>query len=59
MLKLALAFAVIALVLAILGFGGLAGAMIDIAIVLFWIALIVAAILFLVGFLAARKASGR
>lgn len=59
MLKLAAAFAVVALVLAILGFGGLAGALIDIAVILFWIALFIAAVLFLFGFLAARKISGR
>lgn len=59
MLKLALTFLVVALVLAVLGFGGLAGALVDIAVLLFWVALIIAAILFVLGFIGARKVTGR
>ena len=55
MLKWALIFAVAALVLAILGFGGLAGAFIDIAVILFWLAVIIAVIFFVLGFVAYRK----
>ena len=49
MLKWAAIFAVAAVVLAVLGFGGLAGAAIDIAIFLFWLAVIIAVALFLLG----------
>ena len=49
MIKLAVIFAVLALVMAILGFGGLAGAFIDIAQILFWLAVVIAAILFVLG----------
>lgn len=45
-LKWAIIFGVSALVLAILGFGGLAGAFIDIAKILFWLAVIIAVVLF-------------
>ncbi|WP_114950959.1 DUF1328 domain-containing protein [Sphingosinicella terrae] len=55
MLKWAVIFAVIALVLAVLGFGGLAGAFIDIAKILFWLAVIIAVIMFALGFIAYRK----
>ena len=55
MLKWAIIFAVAALVLAILGFGGLAGAFIDIAVILFWLAVIIAVIFFVLGFIAYRK----
>lgn len=55
MLKWAVIFAVLALVLAVLGFGGLAGAMIDIAQILFWLAVIIAVALFVLGFIAYRK----
>ncbi len=55
MLKWALIFAVAALVLAILGFGGLAGAFIDIAVVLFWLAVIIAVVLFALGFTVYKK----
>jgi uncharacterized membrane protein YtjA (UPF0391 family) len=55
MLKWAVIFAVIALVLAVLGFGGLAGAFIDIAKILFWLAVIIAVIMFVLGFIAYRK----
>lgn len=49
MLKWALIFAVAAIILAALGFGGLAGAAMAIAKILFWIALIIAVLLFILG----------
>lgn len=55
MLKWALIFVVAALVLAILGFGGLAGAFIDIAQMLFWIAVVIALLLFALGYTVYRK----
>ncbi|MGB3710241.1 MAG: DUF1328 domain-containing protein [Erythrobacter sp.] len=55
MIKLALIFAVLAGILAILGFGGLAGAFIDIALVLFWVTVIIAVVLFVLGFTVYRK----
>ncbi len=55
MLKWALIFAVAALVLAVLGFGGLAGAAIEIAKILFWLAVIIAVLLFVLGFTIYRK----
>ena len=55
MLKWAFIFAVLALVMAILGFGGLAGAFIDIAVILFWLAVIIFAILFVLGLTIYRK----
>lgn len=55
MLKWAIVFAVVALVLAVLGFGGLAGAFIEIAKILFWLAVIIAVILFVLGFTIYKK----
>ena len=55
MIKWAVIFAVAALVLAILGFGGLAGAAMDIAKILFWLAVIIAVILFVLGFTIYKK----
>lgn len=55
MLKWAIIFAVVALVLAVLGFGGLAGALVDVAMILFWLAVVIAVILFVLGFIAYRK----
>ena len=55
MLKWAAIFAAVALVLAILGFGGLAGAFIDIAKILFWLAVIIAVALFVLGFTDLQK----
>jgi uncharacterized membrane protein YtjA (UPF0391 family) len=49
MLKWALIFAVIAAVLGLLGFGGLAGAAWGIAKILFWIAVAIAAIFLVLG----------
>jgi len=55
MLKWATIFAIVALVLAVLGFGGLAGAFIDIAQILFWLAVIIAVALFVLGFTLYKK----
>ena len=55
MLKWAIIFAFVALVLAVLGFGGLAGALVDVAMILFWLAVVIAVILFVLGFIAYRK----
>ena len=55
MLKAAILFAIIALVLGILGFGGAAGAAWGIAKILFFIALAIAAILFILGFTVYKK----
>lgn len=55
MLKWALIFAVGALVLAVLGFGGLAGAFIDIAKILFWLAVVIAIVLFVLGYTVYKK----
>ena len=55
MLKWAIIFAVVALVLAVLGFGGLAGAFIDIAKILFWLAVIITVIFFVLGFTIYKK----
>ena len=54
-LRLVLGCFGLALVMAILGFGGLAGAFIDIAQILFWLALIIAAILFVLGYTIYKK----
>jgi uncharacterized membrane protein YtjA (UPF0391 family) len=55
MLKWAVIFAVVALVLAVLGFGGLAGVFVDIAVILFWIAVIIAVITFVLGLTVYKK----
>lgn len=55
MLKWAMVVAVIALVLAVLGFGALAGAAGELLKILFWLALIIAAILFILGFTVYKK----
>lgn len=55
MIKWAIIFAVVALVLAVLGFGGLAGAFIDIAQLLFWLAVAIAVILFVLGYTVYKK----
>jgi uncharacterized membrane protein YtjA (UPF0391 family) len=49
MIKWAIIFAVIALVAGALGFSGVAGTAMGIAKLLFWIAVVVAVILFLLG----------
>lgn len=55
MLRWALIFLVIGIVLAILGFGGLAGAFIGIAKILFFIALAIFVILLVLGLIAGKK----
>jgi uncharacterized membrane protein YtjA (UPF0391 family) len=55
MLKWAAIFAVIALVLAVLGFGGLAGAAMDIAKLLFWLAVIIAVLFLILGVTVYKK----
>lgn len=55
MLKWAAIFAVVALVLGILGFGAIAGLAWDLAKILFWIALIIAIALFVLGYTVYRK----
>jgi uncharacterized membrane protein YtjA (UPF0391 family) len=55
MLKWAAIFAVLALVFAVLGFGGLAGAAIDIAIFLFWLAIIIAVVFLILGLTIYKK----
>ncbi len=56
MLKWAIIFAVAALILAILGFGGLAGAFVDIAVILFWLAVIVTVAFAILGMTIYKKA---
>ena len=55
MLKWALVFAIISLVLGVLGFTSLAGAAMGIAKILFWLAVIITVILLVLGFTIARK----
>ena len=55
MIKWAIIFAVIALVAGIFGFTGLAGAAMDIAQILFWIAVIIAAVFLVLGFTIYKK----
>ena len=55
MLKAAFFFAVIALVFGVLGFGGLAGAAWGMAKILFWIAVVIAVVLFVLGFTLFKK----
>lgn len=55
MLKWAAIFAIAALVLGILGFGGLAGAAWDIAQIIFWLFVIIAVALFVLGLTVYRK----
>lgn len=56
MIKWALIFLVAALVLAVLGFGGLAGAFVEIAKILFFIALAIFVIMLVLGLIAGKKA---
>lgn len=55
MIKWAIIFAVIAALLGVLGFGGLAGAAWGIAKILFWIAVLVTVVLFVLGFTVYKK----
>ncbi|TKD50989.1 DUF1328 domain-containing protein [Sphingomonas baiyangensis] len=55
MIRWAVIFLVIGLVMAVLGFGGIGGAFIDIAKILFFIAVAIFVILLVLGLLAGRK----
>ena len=55
MIKWAIIFAIVALVLGALGFGGLAGAAMGIAKTLFWLAVFIAVLLFVLGFTVYKK----
>lgn len=55
----AITLALIAVVAAILGFGGIAGALVDIVIIIFLLALVGSLILFLLGWKAAKGVSRR
>ena len=55
----AITLALIALVAAILGFGGIAGFLADLALIIFVLALIGSVILFVIGWRAGRGASRR
>lgn len=55
MFKGAVIFAVIALILAVLGFGGLAGFAWDLAKILFWIAVAIAVLFAVLGFTIFKK----
>lgn len=57
MIKWAIIFFVAALILGALGFGGLAGAAMGIAKLLFWIVVIIAVVLFVLGLTIYRKVS--
>jgi uncharacterized membrane protein YtjA (UPF0391 family) len=57
MLRWALIFLVIGLVLALLGFGGMGGAFIEIAKILFFVALAVFVVLLVLGLMAGRNIS--
>lgn len=50
MVRFAIGFAAVALVLAVLGFGGLVGVAVGIVKILFWITVVIAAILSILGF---------
>jgi uncharacterized membrane protein YtjA (UPF0391 family) len=55
MLGWALTFLVVALIAAVLGFGGIAGAAVDIAMIIFYIAIILFVIAAVVGFMRGRS----
>jgi uncharacterized membrane protein YtjA (UPF0391 family) len=55
MMRWAIVFLVIGLVLGVLGFGGLGGAFVEIAKVLFFIALAIFVILLILGLIAGKK----
>ena len=50
MIKTAIAVLVVAAILGVLGFGGLVGVAVGIVKILFWIAVVLAVILFILGF---------
>lgn len=53
----AITLAIIALIAAVLGFGGIAGALVDIAIIIFVVALVGSLLLFLLGWKGAKSIS--
>jgi len=57
MIKWAIIFAVIGLIAGAIGFTGMAGAAIGIAQFLFWAGIIIAVVLFILGFTAFKKIS--
>jgi uncharacterized membrane protein YtjA (UPF0391 family) len=59
MLRWAVIFLVIGLVMAVLGFGGIGGAFIEIAKILFFIAVAIFVVLLVLGLLAGKKVAGR
>lgn len=54
MMRWAIIFLVVALVAAVLGFGGIAGTAAHFAVILFWIAVAIAVIMFLFGAMGGR-----
>lgn len=55
MIKWAIIFAVIGVIAGVLGFGGIAGGAFGIAKFLFWAAIIIAVVLFVLGFTVYKK----
>jgi len=55
MLRWALIFFVVAIVAAVLGFGGIAAGATNVAMILFWVFLAVTIVLFLVGLVSGRR----
>lgn len=55
MLHYALVFLVIAIIAAIFGFGGIAGTASSIAVTLFWIAIVIAVVMFIWNMVAGRR----
>lgn len=58
MLRWALIFLVVGLVMALLGFGGIGGAFVEIAKILFFIAIAVFVVLLILGFVTGKKIAG-
>lgn len=59
MLKMAFMFLIVGLVLAVLGFGGIGGAFIGIAKILFFIAIAVFLVLLVLGLMAGKSVANR
>lgn len=59
MMRWAVIFLVVGLVMAVLGFGGIGGAFIEIAKILFFVAVAIFVILLVLGLLAGKKVAGR
>jgi uncharacterized membrane protein YtjA (UPF0391 family) len=58
MIRWAVIFLVLGLVMAVLGFGGIGGAFIDIAKILFFVAIAVFVVLLILGIVAGKKIAG-